>query len=307
MFNPKESLLDQQLAVSGLEMQFDPFTAISAGLSIASGFAGASSASRANKRAKRDRKAQQKAAEKQAAATNKYNKKLYDAKKKNYFNNKEFQYDTAVKEWKYNQTIADYKYNQAVKEYSKSVENTEQQLLFNSMAAVDAYESEQAAFNEILSEDAFNRQGDLVDRLEQGGAAALGQPGRGRMKGIQSRLAASGRNSAVRDASIASSAEQNQRNMRGIALQKYGADLQARASMMIKPEALPDIPKPEKGPDMIFVPPMKATPAYIPAAPQQSTMAPLVAGFGSAAKSLVGVDWPNVFGNSGSSGDSSGN
>ena len=44
MFNPKGgNLLEDQLAVSGLEMSIDPFTAISAGVSIIGGIAGASS------------------------------------------------------------------------------------------------------------------------------------------------------------------------------------------------------------------------------------------------------------------------
>ena len=84
--------------------------------------------------------------------------------------------------------------------------------------------------------------------------------------------------------------------MRSIAMQKFGADMQAKASMMIRPQALPDIPKPEMGPDMIFVEPMKATPAYIPPARQVSTMAPLVSGIGSAASALASVDWGSTFG-----------
>ena len=88
-------------------------------------------------------------------------------------------------------------------------------------------------------------------------------------------------------------------------MQKYAADLQAKASMMIQPEAVPDIPKPEMGPDMIFVEPMKATPAFIPAPIQQSTMAPLISGIGSAAGALEGVDWSSVFGGGGSGSGSS--
>ena len=121
------------------------------------------------------------------------------------------------------------------------------------------------------------------------------------MKGIQSRLAASGRNSIIADASLASSVEQSQRNMRAISLQKYAADAQARASMMIKPEAMPDLPRPEQGPDRIFVEPMKATAAYIPPAMQVSTMAPLVSGIGSAAGALASVNWSSVFDGGGGS------
>lgn len=299
MFNPKENLLEQQLAVSGLEMK-SVGAAISAGVAVIGGYLGYKDAERQNKAAREAAAAQRAAAQKAANATNKYNAEAFEAEKKNYFNNKDFQYNTAVRNWKYNQAIKDYEYNTIVQRYGKSVENTENQLIFNNIAAIDAYEAEQASLNEIVTEDAFNRQGNLVDRLQQEGEAALGQAGVSRNKAIQSRLAGIGRNSAIADASLASSVEQSQRNMRSIALQKYAADSAAKASMMIRPQALPDIPKPEKGPDMIFVEPMKATPAYIPAPVQVSTMAPLVSGIGSAAGALANVDWSSTFGGGGS-------
>lgn len=303
MFNPKENLLDQQLAVSGLEMSIEPisatFMAISAVSSIAGGISGSRSAAKQNSAAKKAEKEQRKAAKEVARATNKYNAEAFAAEKQNYFNNKAFQYETALKNWKYNQAIKDYEYNSVVQRYGKSVENTENQLIFNNIAAIDAYEAEQASLNEIITEDAFNRQGALVDRLQQEGQAALGQAGVSRNKAIQSRLAGIGRNSAIADASLASSVEQSQRNMRSIAMQKFGADMQAKASMMIRPQPLPDIPRPEMGPDMIFVEPMKATPSYVPPARQVSTMAPLVSGIGSAASSLAGVDWGSTFGGGG--------
>jgi len=300
MFNPKENLLDQQLAVSGLEMNIaEVFAGISAATSIIGGIFGSSEASKQNKRAKRAEKEQREAAQKVADATNKYNAKAFAAEKQNYFNNKAFQYETALRNWKYNQTIKDFEYNAVVQRYGKSVENTENQLIFNNIAAIDAYEAEQASLNELFAEDAFNRQGDLVDRLQQEGQAQMGQAGVSRGKAIQSRLAGIGRNTAIADASLASSVEQSQRNMRQIAVQKYGADLAAKANLMIRPQALPDIPKPEMGPDMIFVEPMKATPSYIPPAQQVSTIAPLISGFGSAASSLASVDWSNAFGGGG--------
>ena len=295
MFNPKENLLEQQLAVSGLEMNWVG-AAIGAGTAIIGGIMGSKEASRQNKAAREAEEEQRRAAQKVANATNKYNAKAFEAEKQNYFNNKTFQYDTAVRNWKYNQAIKDFEYNAVVQRYAKSVENTESQLIFNNIAAIDAYEAEQASLNEIITEDAFNRQGNLVDRLQQEGEAALVQAGVSRNKAIQSRLAGIGRNAAIADASLASSVEQSQRNMRSIAMQKFGADMQAKASMMIRPQALPDIPKPEMGPDMIFVEPMKATPAYIPPARQVSTMAPLVSGIGSAASALASVDWGSTFG-----------
>ena len=299
MFNPKENLLDQQLSVSGLEMQIDPFSAISAGMSIIGGIMGSSQARKQNARAERIEREQKAAAKEAADATNKYNAEAFAAEKQNYFNSKDFQYETSLRNWKYNQAIRDYEYKSVVERYGRSVENTENQLIFNSIAAIDAYEAEQAATQDILVEDAFGKQASMEERLQAQGEAQMGQAGVSRNKRIQSRLAGIGRNRAISDASLESALVQSQRNMRQIDLQKYAADMQAKASMMIRPEAIPDLPKPELGPDRIFVEPIKATPTYVPPAMQVSTMAPLVSGFGSAANALVGVDWGNTFGGGG--------
>jgi len=290
MFNPKENLLDQQLAVSGLEMGIviDPFSAISAGVSIIGGIFGSNEASKQNRAAKRAQKKQEEAAQKAADNANKYNAKAFEVDKENYFNNREFQREIQLDSWRYNQQIQDLQYQAVVERYSKSVQNTENQLAFNSIAAIDAYQAEQDSLNEIYTEDAFNRQGDLVDRLQQEGQAALGQAGVSRNKAVQSRLAGIGRNTAINDASLASSVEQSQRNMRQIAIQKYGADLAARAKMMIRPSAIPDIPQPKEAPERVFIAPMKVTPTYIPPAVQQSTFAPIAQGFAS-------VNWAEVF------------
>ena len=297
MFNPKQNLLDQQLAVSGLEMQWvtAALAGVSAVASIAGGIMGSNDAKKANEKREDNAEAQRKAAQEQADKTNEYNKKVFAAEKQNYFDSRQFQYETALKNWRYNQQIKDYEYNAIVQRYAKSVENTDNQLTFNSVAAMDAYASEQAALNEIMAEDAFNQQGALVDRLQQEGQASMGQAGVSRQKAIQSRVAAAGRNSAIADASLKSSVEQSRRNMRQIAIQRYGADLQAKASMMIRPEALPDIPMPEMGPARVFVEPMKAEPGFVPDPIKQSTTAPLLSGVSSAASTLASVDWGSAF------------
>lgn len=280
-------------------MAIDPFSAISAGMSIIGGIMGRSDAKRQNEAARKAEEEQRKAAQEAADATNKYNAEAFAAEQKNYFNSKDFQYETSLRNWKYNQAIRDYEYKSIVERYGRSVENTENQLIFNSIAAIDAYEAEQAAAEDILVEDAFGKQASMEERLQAQGEAQMGQAGVSRNKRIQSRLAGIGRNRAISDASLESALVQSQRNMRQIDLQKYAADMAAKASMMIRPEAIPDLPKPELGPDRIFVEPIKATPAYVPPAMQVSTMAPLVSGFGSAANALVGVDWSSTFGGGG--------
>tara|TARA_A100001201_G_scaffold123177_2_gene107057 strand:+ start:2419 stop:3321 length:903 start_codon:yes stop_codon:yes gene_type:complete len=287
MFNPKESLLDQQLAVSGLEMQIDIFTGISAAASIIGGIAGSNQASRANSRAKKNYKAQKRAAEKTAKLTNKYNRKVFEADKKNYENSREYDWDTTVRNYKYNQAIQDYNYAQTVKQYLGSVENAEQQLFYNNEAAKSAYEAEQASLGEILSEDAFARESALVNELQSQGQAQLMAAGKSKAKAMQSIAAKAGRDQAVMDASIRSAALQSQRNMADIALGKYIDDQNVINSMMIKPERGPALPKPVKPPKRIFVEPMKATAAYIPQPLMQNTFAPLVQGLGSAAGSVA--------------------
>ena len=287
-------------------MAIDPFSAISAGMSIIGGIMGSSQARKQNARAERIEREQKAAAKEAADATNKYNAEAFAAEKQNYFNSKDFQYETSLRNWKYNQAIRDYEYKSVVERYGRSVENTENQLIFNSIAAIDAYEAEQSAAQDILVEDAFGKQASMEERLQAQGEAQMGQAGVSRNKRIQSRLAGIGRNETIDKASIKSALMQSQRNMRQIDLQKYAADMAAKASMMIRPEAIPDLPKPELGPDRIFVEPIKATPTYIPPAMQVSTMAPLVSGFGSAANSLVGVDWSGVFNNNNNSSGSTG-
>jgi hypothetical protein len=299
--NKNFNLLEEQLAESGLEMSIEPVTAtligagLSAGSSILGGIFGSSQADKANKDAKKAQKKQEKAAKKAADNANKYNARAFEIEKANYFNNRRFQREIDLDSWRYQQEIQDIQYQQVVKQYAKSVENTENQLVFNSLAAIDAYKAEQSALNDIFTESAFERQGSLVDRLQQEGTAALGQAGNSRNKALQSVIAGVGRNSAINDASLVSSVEQSQRNMRQIALQKYGADLAARAEMMIRPEAIPDIPQPKQAPERIFIEPMEVTPTYIPPAVQQSTVAPIVSGVTGAVGAFSDINWANVF------------
>ena len=86
-------------------------------------------------------------------------------------------------------------------------------------------------------------------------------------------------------ASLTSAQLQSQR-MRDIALEVYH-DQNVMAAMMIRPDRLPDMPAPIQAPERIFVEPIKASEAFIPAPLQQSTFAPLVQGVGAAAGGLV--------------------
>lgn len=289
-FNPKgHSLLDDQLAESGLEMSIAPVVAaalIGGATSIFGGIMGSKSASAQNAQAQSNYDAQVRSAQAAADAQNEYNLRAFEVEKQNYQNFRQYEWETAVQNWKYNQEVQDFQYLQTVKQYGKSVENTQDQLTYNNIAAMQASEAEQAALNEILNETAFTMQGSLVEQLQSEGRASLMQAGNSRKKALQSTIASIGRDAAIMDASLSSSVEQMRRNMRDINMRKYGADIQAKASMMIQPEALPDIPTPTQAPERIFIEPMKVLPGAVQAPVQQNTMAPLISGFTSAATQI---------------------
>ena len=296
MFNPKENLLDQQLAVSGLEMQILPVIAgISAVASIAGGISASRQAAKNNRLARENVAAQRAAAKEQAQKTNAYNKEVFAADKANYYSNRAYEWETTLRNYKYNQEIQEYNYQQTAAQYLASVENTQNQLAYNSMAAMQARESEQASLNDILNEDAFQRESLLVEQLKNEGQAALMQGGKSRAKAMQSAVAQSGRDRAVMAASLRSAQLQSERNMRDIALGKFIDDQNVRAAMMVRPERLPSMPAPIQTPERIFVAPIEATEAFIPAPLQQSTFAPLVQGIGSAASSLISAKGAGVF------------
>jgi len=294
-FNPKgPDLLDQQLAESGLEMSISWAGAgllFNVGSSLAQGFMGSSAAQKANDQAQKDYEAQKLQAHNAALIQNAYQEVSFGIEKLNYQVNRQYEYANALRSWQYNESIRDFEYLQAIKEYGKSVENTADQLTYNSVAELEAREAEQAALNEIYKEDAFNRQGALVDRLQSEGQAALLQSGNSSKKALQSTIASLGRNAAIMDASLSSSVEQSQRNMRSISMAKYGADLQAKASMMIKPEAMPGMTKPTITPERMFAAPMPISAAPVAKPVMQSTTAPIIGGIMGASKAAMSFDY----------------
>jgi len=288
----KDNLLKEQLAQSGLVMSLEPVTTaalIGAGTSLISGLFGSKSASDQNAQAQANYDQQLKAAQAAADAQNEYNQRAFEVEKQNYENFRRYEWETAVKNWQYNSEVQDFQYLQTVKQFGKSVENTQDQLTYNNIAAMQASEAEQASLQEIMNETAFTMQGALVEQLQAEGRAALGQAGNSRNKAIQSTIASIGRDAAIMDASLSSSVEQMRRNMRDITMRQYGADMQAKASMMIAPERLPDIPQPTQAPERIFIEPMKVMPGAVAQPVQQSTWAPLATSFLSAAGQIGGA------------------
>ena len=265
------------------------FAGVGAAASLASGIAGAASASSQNAQAQANYEQQKKAAAEQARITNEYNKRVFESDKENYRRQRDYEWQTAIQSWQYNSEIQDYQYLQTAKQYLSSVENTQQQLTYNSIAAMEAKAQEQASLAEILNSAAFQQEGMLIESLQNEGRAALLQAGGSRAKAIQSTVAEQGRNAAILSASLVSAGMQSQRNMRDIEMGRYADDLKARNAMMIEPERLPNIPQPIKPPERVFVEPMKATAGYIPAPIQQSTFAPLLSGLSSGLSSGASI------------------
>lgn len=273
------------------------FAGIGALTGIIGGVAGSQQADQQNQQAQANYEAQRRAAEDAARRTNEYNRRVFAADQENYRRQRQYEWDTTLLQHQYNQTIQDRAYRDQSRQYLSSVENTATQLTYNSVAAQRASEQEQASLAEILNSDAFQREGLIIEQIQNEGRAALLQAGGSRVRAIQSTVAEQGRNAAILTASLVSAGQQSLRNQEEIALQRYSDDLQARNAMMIRPERLPDIPRPIQPPERVFVEPMEATAGFIPAPITQSTFAPLIRGIGSAASGLLQADLGGAFGN----------
>ena len=96
-------------------------------------------------------------------------------------------------------------------------------------------------------------------------------------------------NMEVLRANYDSAKQQTEINIRNIGIQKEIADLNTRASMMLKPERLPYDPKPMRPPEHIFMEAMKAEPGFVPAPAQQSIFAPILQGIAQGAGVVSGA------------------
>ena len=210
----------------------------------------------------------------EARLQNQYNKKTWRTDKRN--RRKEYNYQDATNQlnYQYNVKIREYEQNLAERQYQQSEKNYKKQLAFNNLAAARAYESENRRMQEIEIGDAFAKQDMLVQETEAvGQVAARGQAGRTAGKAMQAELAGIGRNLAIMEESMKSAYKQYNQNLQSISLQKYGADMNAEAARMLKPERLPEIPEPLAVPRAKTVKPYKIrvgpkafTPGYNPTA-----------------------------------------
>ena len=159
-FNPKGwSLLDEQLAVSGLEMNL--FGVIAAVGSVVGGVMSSSQASSNNARADKNSKKQRKFNEKTAELTNEYNDKLDVADKANYEAMRDYSHETSIQNWQRGAEIQDYKYLQTLRQYQKSQGILSNQLDLNKQAFDQGLETQKAAVDDLFLQQQFDRESQL--------------------------------------------------------------------------------------------------------------------------------------------------
>lgn len=116
---------------------------------------------------------------------------------------------------------------------------TQQQMGFNAQAAIDAYVSEQLRANEIAQQYGFNQEAMRSQFMEaQGYNAALNEGNRGASFERAAAIGTAGNYGRARqqaDQALFAQQRQSRQNMKSIARQHYGADLQAYAQSAIMP------------------------------------------------------------------------
>ena len=250
-----------------------------AGLSIAGAASGASAQNKAYREAK-------KAAEKQAKVANKYNKKKWKKWKKHTKKMRDYNFETAMTRWRYQQDAQKAEWETQKRAYNKDQQNLANTLKMNKIGARQGYVAEQRVMRDIMQQQTFERTDQYINSIQQEGRARLGSAGQSSDRAVTMTAAEHGRNLAIMDASFTSAIAQHDMNMFDIALNKFGADLVARANAMLKPEELPEIPQPTKPPLPKFIKPKKIDAAKIMRPNTQATWAQGISG---AVSSLAGI------------------
>lgn len=165
---------------------------------------------------------------------------------------------TNLQDWQYNLRIQDFEYASQMKQYAKSEKIYGQQLTFNQMAQAAANEAEYRKLEDSMKEIAFQNQDIVIKALQSEGTAAVkGQQGRSAEKMEQAEFAALGRNQAILAESLLSAKADTEAAIRKIATDKFGADLAAEANRMLRPDRLPQPPKPLTTPRAEYLKPRK--------------------------------------------------
>ena len=165
---------------------------------------------------------------------------------------------TNLQDWDFKLKIQAAEYASQMKQYAKSEQIYGQQLTFNQMAQAAANEAEYRKLEDAMKEMAFQNQDIVIKALQSEGVGAVkGQQGRSADKAEQAEFAALGRNQAILAESLLSAKADTGAALRKIANDKFGADIAAEASRMLKPDRLPAPPKPLTTPRAEYLEPRK--------------------------------------------------
>jgi hypothetical protein len=165
---------------------------------------------------------------------------------------------TNLQDWQYNLRIQDFEYASQIKQYAKSEKIFGQQLTFNQMAQAAANEAEYRKLEDTTKELAFQNQDLVIKAVQSSDVSAVKNiQGRSADKAEQAEFASLGRNQAILAESLLSAKADTDAAMRKIAADKFGADIAAEASRMLKPDRLPQPPKPLTTPRAEFLKPRK--------------------------------------------------
>jgi len=154
MFNPKGStLLDEQLAVSGLEMNVLG--------TIVKAVTGHSQAKKNNAAAKKNEKKQRKHQKKVAKKTNEYNKKKDANDIANYHLMRDYSHETNIKNWHQGKKLTDFARAQTLRQFAKSNKIAQGQLNLNKQGAREAVKSQKASLADMFIESQFQGESSL--------------------------------------------------------------------------------------------------------------------------------------------------
>jgi hypothetical protein len=106
---------------------------------------------------------QRKDARRRANDINDYNEKKDAIEKENYYNNRDYAFDTAVKGWERDKEIQDFQYEASLATYNERLRISQAQLGLNEEAAELAIATTQAAFKDFEIDQAFQREAIYAD------------------------------------------------------------------------------------------------------------------------------------------------
>ena len=256
LINKNWSLLDEQLAESGLEMSIDPTIIFGAANVLGSIFGSASQSDAAAR--------QEAAAKEQEERQYKYDTQKYEMNKDRLIRDREFTIEGIEIGQRNEKTLADLKDNvaldvyeqqlnerslrirQATKQYARSSQIYGYNKTFNDYAARTARRGEQLRFNEQLKTAAFDNQDLIIQSLQERGAVqARGQGGNSTARLASNAIGALGRNQAIIQEEILGGKRARDQGLRTVDAKKLGADIQAFSNLMmpIEDPLMPVVPR----------------------------------------------------------------